>query len=71
MPCNARLINFDYDVNGPALIVTEDGDVVRGRINREGADSGYTAHWATCPDAAKFRNTHSARNQKPSEGGPK
>lgn len=39
----------------PAQIVTEDGDVIRGRINREGADIGYISHFATCPNAAAHR----------------
>lgn len=55
MPCNAKLVRFDFEAGGPALLVTEDGEVVRGRISKTGADEGYISHYATCPHANEFR----------------
>lgn len=55
IPCDIRPVRFDYEANGPAQIVTEDGDVIRGRISRDGADIGYISHFATCPNAAAHR----------------
>ena len=43
---------------GNQVIVTEQGDVVRGEFctPEEGANtSGYTSHFATCPYADNFR----------------
>lgn len=56
MPCDAKPVRFDLEIKGRDLIVTEDGDVVRGRISKDGADTGYKSHYASCPHAAEYRN---------------
>lgn len=55
MPCDARQIRFDEMVGGPDLVVTLDGEVIRGKISETGAERGYVSHFATCPDADKHR----------------
>lgn len=57
MPCDVKPVRFDFEAGGRDLIVTEEGEVVRGRINRNGADSGYRSHYASCPHAAEFRKS--------------
>lgn len=63
MPCNAEQVQYQENKRGSALIVTKDGDVVRGNIIDDNQTSlvpvvdgvGYVSHFATCPNAAKHR----------------
>lgn len=63
MPCNAEQVQYQENRRGSALIVTKDGDVVRGNIIDDNQTSlvpvvdgvGYVSHFATCPNAAKHR----------------
>ena len=63
MPCNAEQVQYQENKRGSALIVTKDGDVVRGNIIDGNQTSlvpvvdgvGYVSHFATCPNAAKHR----------------
>ena len=63
MPCNAEQVQYQENKRGSALIVTKDGDVVRGNIIDDKQTSlvpvvdgvGYVSHFATCPNAARHR----------------
>ena len=54
---------FFEPVKGARLkFVSPEGDVLSGEIAAPGSKTalpGYTAHWATCPEAGRFR-----RNEK-------
>lgn len=52
--CNAKPVRYDFAVEG-ALLVTEDGDYVRGKVSGSGMDTGYMPHYTTCPKAADFK----------------
>jgi len=60
MPCNAEAVKYQTDGRGKDLIVTANGDVVKGRIITEDGGGllepiidgeGYISHYATCPKA--------------------
>ena len=65
MPCNEEQVEYQKNYRGAALIVTKDGEVVRGNIIKEGGSAlvpivdgiGYVSHFATCPNADKHRRT--------------
>ena len=65
MPCNAEQVEYQKNYRGSALIVTKDGEVVRGNIVKGGGSAltpivdgtGYVSHFATCPNADKHRRT--------------
>lgn len=62
MPCDPELVSAD-DCEPGTVLVTEDGDVMKitaqTTLNGEGCDTveGYQSHFATCPDAERFRKT--------------
>ena len=60
MPCNAELVPYWMDRDGQDKIVTPYGEVVSCTMEQltfaEPTGTGYMPHWATCPDADKFRN---------------
>ena len=58
MPCNATPIKFKEDNDGKEKFVLGNGDVVIGvRVDdiHEATGIGMISHFATCPDAGKFR----------------
>lgn len=64
MPCNVPAVNYQDNIKGSDLIITEDGQVIRGTIVKNNPESklqmiidgqGYTSHFATCPNAAQYR----------------
>ena len=58
MPCNQEGVFFTPG-GGPHTFVTPQGMVVRGTkgVSWRSHDGrfGYTPHWATCPQADRFR----------------
>lgn len=60
MPCDPELVTAD-DCDAGIVLVTEEGDVVKITsqtvLSGEGCHSveGYVSHFATCPNADKFR----------------
>ena len=57
IPCDEWLIAYKEDPEGDELLVIDNGETVRCRTEFDGEPSGLarTAHFATCPDAEKFR----------------
>ena len=58
MPCNAEPIFFDLaDMKGEGVktFVKDDGTIAIGIENPEGQEVGYISHFATCPEADKWR----------------
>jgi len=64
MPCDVPAVDYQDNYNGKDLIITEDGQVIRGTIIKNNPQSklqlvvsgkGYISHFATCPNAAKHR----------------
>lgn len=54
-PVDAEEIRFDYKLNGPDRIVTGNGEVLTGVVSDQGKERGFRSHFATCPDAGRFR----------------
>lgn len=65
MPCDEEQVEYQKNYRGSALIVTKDGEVVRGNIVKGGGSAlvpivdgiGYVSHFATYPNADKHRRT--------------
>lgn len=55
MPCDPDPIPYREDSLGSMMIVTNDGRVVRAKIDAGSETVGYVSHFATCPDAEKWR----------------
>ena len=58
MPCDAEQVRFVPDLNGKNLYVLEDGSVIHGALPRpddSDIETGYISHYATCPEADRFR----------------
>lgn len=55
MPCDPEPIPYREDALGSMMIVTNDGRVVRAKIDAASEAVGYVSHFATCPDAEKWR----------------
>lgn len=58
MPVNERLVNYKLEDKGNDRIVTPDGRVVAcisGVDAREADGYGYISHFATCPEAKRYR----------------
>lgn len=57
-PVDIEKHSIIIDDAGKEVLITEDGDVIRGRLAsyEDGANrSGYISHFATCPQASSFR----------------
>ena len=54
IPCDPGVIRF-HAAGGPETFVTVDGKVERGQRQKDGAAWGYISHFATCPQADRFR----------------
>lgn len=58
MPCNAEPIFFDLanmNDEGTKVFVKDNGTIAIGIENPEGQEVGYISHFATCPEADKWR----------------
>ena len=57
LPCDEGLVPYRADRFGKQSVVAADGCVVRCTLDFEGKPSGLgrIPHWATCPQADKFR----------------
>lgn len=55
MPCDAKPIPYTEDPAGNLTLVTSDGRVVRAKADATSDFVGYVSHFATCPDANKWR----------------
>lgn len=57
MPCDPSPVYYKEDPKGKDRIVTTRGEVVACTVTT-GADAtnaGYQPHWATCPQAGRFK----------------
>ena len=57
IPCNEGLIPYRIDNDGKDAIVTGRGQVIRCRLQFDGEPDGMgrISHFATCPNANKYR----------------
>lgn len=58
MPCNAEPVVYWQKTNAPGRIVTKNGMILSCEFTGElgkATGIGYVSHWATCPDAGRFR----------------
>lgn len=57
IPCDEGLVPYKQCDTGSGSVVLDDGTVVRCDLAFDGEPSGLArvAHFATCPDADKFR----------------
>ena len=58
MPCNAEPIFFDLanmNDEGTKVFVKDNRIIAIGIENPEGQEVGYISHFATCPEAEKWR----------------
>ena len=58
IPCDEGLVPFKRDRTGTDVLISQSGEVIRCRLKFEGEPDGMARvpHWATCPEASKFRN---------------
>ena len=58
MPCDPEQVIYWQKAGAKGRIVTPNGEVINcefsGRQN-DATGIGYIPHWATCPDASRFR----------------
>ena len=54
MPCDAEPVH--YVPGGKDRAVTTSGNVVSCEIVSGGGEIGYRPHWATCPNAKRFKS---------------
>ena len=59
MPVDPGVIRF-HAAGGPETFVTVNGKVERGARSTTGAELGYISHFATCPEADRFRKKETA-----------
>lgn len=58
MPCDPEEITYWKSTTGRIMIVTPNGEVVAARLDGPPAAAtgmGYISHFATCPEAGRFR----------------
>lgn len=61
MPCDADPKLYKADKRGKAIFITQNGETIRGIEVFQPEDVskatgvGYIPHWATCPEAGKFK----------------
>lgn len=57
-PCDTQKRTVIIRDEGPEVLISEDGEIIKGRFAsiEDGANAvGYISHFATCPNADKFR----------------
>lgn len=65
MPCDAEQLLYRQDKNGESTIITPNGETIRATLDTQPENAtgiGYKPHWATCPQANKFKATSFARS---------
>ena len=62
IPCDEVLKAYKQDDFGKEVVITPDGDYIRCSFEFEGLPTGmaYVPHWATCPEAERFRRKRRA-----------
>ena len=55
IPCDPKPIPYKEDSSGSLTLVTNDGRVIRARMDITSDALGYVSHFATCPDAKSWR----------------
>ncbi len=58
MPCDPRPVTYWAKPKAPGKVVTPNGELIscvfEGDLQKA-TGVGYVSHWATCPQAGKFR----------------
>lgn len=58
MPCDPERVTYWAKPKAPGKVVTPNGEVIscvfEGDL-QQATGVGYVSHWATCPQAGKFR----------------
>lgn len=58
MPCDAEQVLYWQNPKGKSTIITPNGETIKADLNGEpnkATGIGYVPHWATCPEASKFK----------------
>lgn len=55
MPCDPLGVRFNPG-KGPETFVTVNGKTMRGQRCEDGSETGFISHFATCPEADRFRS---------------
>ena len=65
IPCDEGLKPYKQTDDGKEFVVAQDGDIIRCTFTFEGFPTGMarTPHWATCPEADRFRRKADARQK--------
>lgn len=64
MPCDASPVYYKERAGGPDRIVTQNGMTLSCEIVTDpniATGIGYVPHWATCPQAGKFKKERTTR----------
>lgn len=58
MPCDAEQVLYWQKPKGKSTIITPNGETIKADLNgdpNKATGIGYVPHWATCPEASKFK----------------
>ena len=63
IPCDPAPVYYKATPNGKDKVVTNRGEVVSCEIvpGADATDAGYRPHWATCPQAGRFKKGGTSR----------
>lgn len=67
IPVNAEQIAYQQKAGGSLKVVTPNGEVISGELAgdpQKATGIGYISHFATCPEADKFRKPRKSDRKK-------
>ena len=66
MPCDPEPVTYWEKAKAPGKVVTPNGEVIscvfEGDLQKA-TGSGYVSHWATCPQAGKFKKGRKKKDE--------
>jgi hypothetical protein len=65
IPCDPEQVLYRSKKGGSIKIVTPNGEVISAELESNSNDAdgiGYVSHFATCPEAGRFRKRKEARD---------
>lgn len=67
IPVNVEQITYQQKAGGSMKVVTPNGEVISGELTvdpQKATGIGYISHFATCPEADKFRKPRKSDRKK-------
>lgn len=58
MPCDAKQVAYWQNKQGESTVITPNGETIKCTLKTQRMPAtgvGFIPHWATCPQAAKFK----------------